>query len=225
MYVTTIWGAWFKYSTTFKGNKIFGIDIFERQSSLYQIPGKRSCVWATYFQQNNVLSSKRRMIWVKSNVTSVLTNKQPSEFCMAPALQICLANFPHQELCRITVKQLHVTQPIHRALLTTAEGTTQQMAPTKGRLRQVKAEEVVRFGTVSFVTHDEFTPISTLETIVLMHLLLLCFYLPFLLLQLSVLCLLFICCRTRRLEGIMEFHFISFLGFLALPSQEWGTTM
>lgn len=57
-----------------------------------------------------------------------------------------------------------------------------QEVPTKGRLRQVKAEEVVRFGTVFFVTHDQFTPIATLETVVLMHLLLLGLYLPLLLL-------------------------------------------
>ena len=74
-----------------------------------------------------------------------------------------------------------------------------RQGPTEGWLGQVKAEEVVRFGTVFFVTHDQFTPVPTLEAVVLMHLLLLCFYLPFLLLQFCVSGLLFICRCTRRL--------------------------
>lgn len=41
---------------------------------------------------------------------------------------------------------------------------------------------MVRFGTVLLVAHDQFSPVSALETVVLVHLLLLCFDFPFLLL-------------------------------------------
>ena len=53
---------------------------------------------------------------------------------------------------------------------------------TVGRLREVKAEEVVGFGAVLPVAHDQLSTVSTLETVIFVQLLGLCFDFPSLLL-------------------------------------------
>lgn len=76
-----------------------------------------------------------------------------------------------------------------------------QAGLTVGRLGQVEAEQVVGFGAILPVAHDQLAAVPALEAVIFMQLLRLCFDFSSLLLQLSVFCLFFSCGRTCRLAG------------------------